>query len=176
MLSVLSSLLGSACASEAAGPWLTTAQVARFPNKAAEAERLVAKLPGDTRKKVDAVLSAMAAEPATPAGIGAAAGRLREAIPTFVDPNSESSGLEPAIEALTLGGQAVLKGQLVAAGKAIAASPSPDAEAMELVRQARALADLDRWADASFLQEAEAGLGGDLYVRAARALDGKPPL
>ncbi len=176
MLSVLSTLLGSACASEPAGPWLTVAQAANFPNKAAEAEKVLGRLPKDTRRQVEAVLVAMAAEPATPAGVAAAAARLRTAIPTFVDPNNESSGLEPAIEGLTLGGQSVLKGLLVSAGKAIQAGPAPDAAAQELVRQARALSDLDRWADASFLQEAEHGLGGDLYVRAARALDGKPPL
>ena len=42
--------------------------------------------------------------------------------------------------------------------------------AVALVREARALRDLDRWADASFLEEADFGLGGELYVRAARAL------
>lgn len=172
--SLLSSLFGSG-GSSAGAAWVVAARAAHHPRALGEAEALLQRLPGATRSRVVAVLDAVAAEEASAAGIAAGAARIREAIPGFVDPSSESSGLEPAIQALILGGQAVLKGRLVSVGQAIAAAPDLDA-AVALVREARALRDLDRWADAAFLEEADFGLGGELYVRAARTLDGRPPL
>jgi len=172
--SLLSSLLGSGGTSAEAA-WIAVARVARYPRAQGQAQAQLERLPAATRARVVAVLDAVAGEESSPAGIAAGAARIREAIPGLVDRNSESSGLEPAILALILGGQATLKGRLVSLGQAVAASSDLDA-AVALLRETRALRDLDRWADAAFLEELDYGLGGELYVRAARALDGKPPL
>ena len=169
----LTALLTGGCAKAADTSWQETARVSHFmtlPQLDAATKALDA-LPKDKRARVDALLAQMAAEPATTEGVAAARHALQDTIPTLVDPNNTSSSVEPAIRAAQMGGFLVLKGLVVRAGQAIAAQPSPQAAAVALVSEARTLRAMDKTGVGYFCEEAEFGLGGDLYVSAMKTLD-----
>lgn len=177
MASLTAFLTGGACAKASDAHWQETARVSHYltPTQLDQAKAALAALPRDKRAKVEDLLEKMAAEPATPAGVKAAREAMGAVIPTLVDPNYEGSSVEPAIRAAQLGGYAVLKGLIVRAGQAIAATPDPEAAAAALLTEARTLRALDKDAVNWFCEEAEFGLGGDLYVRAMKRLDAPSP-
>ena len=147
--------------------WTAGAEDARFlaPGQLDRARAAVAALPESPRSTVEATLVRVSQTPATVEGLVDATGAVRAAMPGLGDPQSDSSGLDPAQRALRDAAACLFHGLAARAGGQIATTRDA-ARAQALIEAIEAIDVLGPAAPSRLVEEARVGLGDELYLAA----------
>lgn len=171
-MSILSALLGSSPACSADANWARLASTATYlgPGQVKASSDQLRALPRAQQQVAGEALERIAAVPLTLDGLEAARKILQETAGKLHDPNSRIDGTEPAVAAFLSAAQITFQGLVLGTGKAIAAGPDAETKATALVRWTRQISELGPDGAASLSEEAQVGLGGELYTAALRSL------
>lgn len=172
LLSTITGALG--CAS--AATWTETAAQARRlgPDQLQQAERALARMDRPRRVQAEALLDRLAGEPATAAGLKAAADALAHELPDFADPSRPTDGTDPNVGAVRLAAQTLFQGMVLRAGAAARQGSQPADDALALLQTVQALPGFDDASKGLLREELRQGLGAELYVAAMKA-NAPPP-
>lgn len=174
-MSILSALFGGGAACSEEAGWEKVAAHATYlaPRQVEGARRALAGLDRGQREQAEQALDRIAAVTPGLAGLNEAQRVLREALPGMEVPGSKVDGTEPAVAALKGAALCAFQGLVVATGQRIRAQPDVE-QAVALVRFTREIDLFGQAGSAVLREEAQVGLGGDLYTQALRALGGAP--
>lgn len=175
-MSILSALFGGGAACSEDTGWEKVAAHATYlaPRQVEGARRALADLDRSQRKQAEQALGRIAAVTPGLAGLDEAQRVLREALPALEVPGSLVDGTEPAVAALKGAALCAFQGLVVATGQRIRSQPDALDQAVALVRFTREIELFGQAGSALLREEAQVGLGGDLYTQALRALGGAP--